>query len=304
MRVALLALLTSLALAAPAAASTFRAPIEPPTIDPGCDFGSTSCAYPDRHHTGIDFLGDDPPNEAVRATADGFVRVAATEDESHGFGHAVILEHRLGDGREVYSLYGHLAEPPALTLGQCVARGASFGIQGDTGDTENVSLHFELKRGARFGPPYGYSARAPEEYGYFDPHDFFGTRAAKDVCTARAAECATGGRVRIVAPKAGAELPRRHVRIAGRALNGPDAAGCPVELALRRDRGYGCAWWRPHHRAAHAACDSRRWFKPARADASGHFEYTLPRALTAGLYRAYARLLGQPRTSVHFRVVE
>src|SRR5215212_3966144 len=96
--------------APPAAADqTFRAPIVPPTIDPGCDYASRGCAYPS-YHAGIDYLGDDPPREVVRATADGIVRVAATTGESHGFGNAVILEHRRAHGgARVYSVYGHLA---------------------------------------------------------------------------------------------------------------------------------------------------------------------------------------------------
>ena len=89
-----IAVVLALTLVPPApAAQTFRAPIVPPTIDPGCDYASRDCAY-SSYHAGIDYLGDDPPREVVRATADGVVRVAATTGESHGFGNAVILEHR------------------------------------------------------------------------------------------------------------------------------------------------------------------------------------------------------------------
>ena len=177
------ALVLALALAVPARADqTFRAPIVPPTIDPGCDYGSRHCAYPS-YHAGIDYLGDDPPREVVRATGDGVVRVAARTSESHGFGNAVILEHRRahGGGR-VYSLYGHLASRPAVRVGDCVRRGSRLGRQGDTGDTANVSLHFEIKRSARFGPPYGYAPGPPGEYGYFDPKSFIGHRRAKTLC--------------------------------------------------------------------------------------------------------------------------
>jgi murein DD-endopeptidase MepM/ murein hydrolase activator NlpD len=183
-RPAAVALALLLAPAAPAAHAdqTFRAPIVPPTVDPGCDYGSRDCAYPS-HHTGIDYRGDDPPHEKVRVTADGIVRVAATSDESHGFGNAVILEHRRArTGRRVYSLYGHLAAKPKVTVGQCVRRGSSLGLQGDSGDTENVSLHFEIKRRPRFGPPYGYSPGPPGDYGYFDPKAFIGHRRAKTLC--------------------------------------------------------------------------------------------------------------------------
>jgi murein DD-endopeptidase MepM/ murein hydrolase activator NlpD len=172
-----------LALAPPAAAEqTFRAPIVPPTIDPGCDYGSRDCAYRS-YHAGIDYLGDDPPHEKVRVSADGIVRVAATSDESHGFGNAVILEHRRArSGHRVYSVYGHLASEPTVRVGQCVRRRSSLGLQGDTGDTSDVSLHFEIKRHLRFGPPYGYAPGPPDDYGYFDPKAFIGHRHAKTLC--------------------------------------------------------------------------------------------------------------------------
>jgi murein DD-endopeptidase MepM/ murein hydrolase activator NlpD len=191
----LLAVALALALAPAAhAAQTFRAPIVPPTIDPGCDYGSRDCAYPS-YHAGIDYLGDDPPREKVRATADGLVRVAAKTDESHGFGNAVILEHRRArDGHRVYSVYGHLASAPSVRVGQCVRRGSSLGLQGDTGDTSDVSLHFEIKRHPRFGPPYGYAPGPPDGYGYFDPKAFIGHRRAKTLCPREAREPARAPR--------------------------------------------------------------------------------------------------------------
>ncbi|HKP91156.1 MAG TPA: M23 family metallopeptidase [Thermoleophilaceae bacterium] len=184
-----------LALAPPAPADqTFRAPIVPPTIDPGCDYASRDCAYPS-YHAGIDYRGDDPPHEVVRATADGVVKVAATRGESHGFGNAVILEHRRPGGGRVYSVYGHLAGRPKVRVDSCVKRGARLGLQGDTGDTENVSLHFEIKARGRFGPPYGYAPGPPGEYGYFDPNAFIGHRRARTLCP-RDRRRPAGGRAR------------------------------------------------------------------------------------------------------------
>ena len=168
--------------ACPAAgASTFRAPIDPPTIDPGCDYGSRSCEY-SSYHAGIDYLGDDPPNEPVMAAADGHVAVAATSSRSHGFGNAVILRHELPGGATVYTLYAHMAAAPKVHVGQCVSGGARLGIQGRSGDTSNVSTHFEFKTKPKFGPPYGYSPGPPDDFGYFDPKSFIGKRKAVDVC--------------------------------------------------------------------------------------------------------------------------
>jgi murein DD-endopeptidase MepM/ murein hydrolase activator NlpD len=94
----------------------------------------------------------------------------------------VILRHRLAHGGTVYSVYGHLASKPRVHAGDCVRRGARLGIQGDTGDTQNVSLHFEIKRAGRFGPPWGYAPGWPDGYGYFDPKSFIGKRRVKRIC--------------------------------------------------------------------------------------------------------------------------
>ena len=95
----------------------------------------------------------------------------------------MILEHRgARNGKRVYSVYGHLASNPKVRVGQCVRRGKSLGLQGDTGDTQNVSLHFEIKRKPHFGPPYGYAPGPPDDYGYFDPKAFVGHRHAKTLC--------------------------------------------------------------------------------------------------------------------------
>jgi hypothetical protein len=298
-----LAVALALVLAPPASAvQTFRAPIVPPTIDPGCDYGSRDCAYPS-YHAGIDYLGDDPPNEVVRATADGEVKVAATVDESHGFGNAVILEHRLADGGgAVYSLYGHLASRPTVRVGQCVTRGSSLGLQGDTGDTSDVSLHFEIKRDARFGPPYGYAPGPPGEYGYFDPKSFIGKRRAKSLCRRVPPGCVRSGAVRIGHPREGAELARESLLVTGRARAGAAAAGCRVELALRRKRTRGCSWWRPQHGSVQRGCRPPRWFTAATVSRRGTWRYRVPRPLPAGRYAVLARLVDQPSVLTRFKL--
>ena len=264
-------LVAALAALAPsaAAAATFRAPVDPPTIEPGCDYGDTACLDTSRRHAGVDYLPDDA-DEPILASADGIVRVAARagSDASHDFGNVVVLEHTLPDGDRVSTLYAHIREAPSVGRGDCVRRGARLGTMGSTGAAANVHLHFEVKERPIVGPPYGYTAGDPTEEGYRDPKLFVGRREAAQLCIAERPEdpdldsdpgsdCAAGG-PRSSLP-AVARSPKE-LRSSGRVRRLP--AGCRVQVMLeRRDfRRARCAFWRQSRRRMEwRACDDRLW---------------------------------------------
>jgi hypothetical protein len=250
-----MALVAALTATAPAAsAATFAAPVEPATIEPGCDYGDTECLDPGRRHAGVDYLPDDS-TEPVLAAADGVVRIAAVagSDASHDFGNVVVLEHALPGGGRVSTVYAHLREAPAVERGDCVPRRARLGIMGRTGAAANVHLHFEVKSEPRLGPPYGYTAGDPADQGYFDPKDFVGRRTAEDVCAGEPepgpvelpieSDCTRGD------PRAAFATPLRsgrELRAAGRVRRLP--ARCRIELSLVRTAGERCAYWRASKR--------------------------------------------------------
>ena len=120
--------LAAVACPAPAAAATFAAPVEPATIEPGCGYAGRDCLDGSRYHAGVDYHLPDDADEAVLASADGHVAVAARADEaaSHDFGNVVVLEHALPGGGRISTAYAHLREPPAVAAGACGVAEASL----------------------------------------------------------------------------------------------------------------------------------------------------------------------------------
>jgi murein DD-endopeptidase MepM/ murein hydrolase activator NlpD len=103
-------------------------PMGTPPADP---FGPRG----NRFHTGIDYPA--PMGTPVAAAGDGTVVSAGAVA---GYGKLVVLAH----GSGVTSWYGHLSRI-LVSPGQRVARGATVGLVGATGDATGPHLHFEVR---------------------------------------------------------------------------------------------------------------------------------------------------------------
>jgi murein DD-endopeptidase MepM/ murein hydrolase activator NlpD len=86
-------------------------------------------------HSGLDLAS---ANTRVGAAADGVV--AAVGHGTTGYGNYVILVH----GGGLLTLYGHLAVT-TVKVGDHVAQGQQLGIEGTTGNSTGVHLHFEVR---------------------------------------------------------------------------------------------------------------------------------------------------------------
>jgi hypothetical protein len=131
---------TLAALRAPPPVSPVRlaAPLD---VDPTDGFGPRG----GRFHAGLDFPA--PNGTPVAAAGDGLVVGAGWWDG--GFGKTVQLVHDQGG---VTTIYAHLSEL-RVKAGQRVARGATIGLVGATGDATGPHLHFEVRlRGAAVDP--------------------------------------------------------------------------------------------------------------------------------------------------------
>jgi murein DD-endopeptidase MepM/ murein hydrolase activator NlpD len=120
-------------------AGRFAYPIQGATLTQG--FGPSSLAlepamfgFP-HFHTGLDLAS---PNPTITAAADGVVAVVGSG--TTGYGNYVIIIHRDG----FVTLYGHLTLA-TVTAGQQVVRGQQIGIEGSTGASTGVHLHFEVR---------------------------------------------------------------------------------------------------------------------------------------------------------------
>lgn len=299
---------------APAGAATFAAPVQPATIENGCDYGDGECFDTSRRHAGVDYLPDDS-SEPILASADGFVRVVAAEssDESHDFGNVVVLEHTLPGGGHVSTVYAHLRDLPRLRAGDCVARGARLGTMGSTGAAANVHLHFEVKERPILGPPYGYTNGDPDDDGYFDPRSFVGKREAMDLCAPEvtpldpepgpdpvsdsASDCRAGD--------PSASLPAvahaaRVTRASGRVRR--LAGGCRIQVSLLRRGGGRCAYWRQSRRRMEwRACASPLWTSAtfSRSGGVARWNHRFAARLVRGDYELRLRLVdGRGRVHV------
>jgi len=103
----------------------------------------------------------------VFAVADGVV----VDSFLAGWGNLIRVEHRLADGLEFWSLYGHLDER-YVRVGETVSRGQTIATVGSTG-TVSPHLHFELRK-APF-PAAEFPCSRTEwqvRANYYDPGEF------------------------------------------------------------------------------------------------------------------------------------
>jgi murein DD-endopeptidase MepM/ murein hydrolase activator NlpD len=86
-------------------------------------------------HTGLDLAS---PNLRIGAAADGVV--AAVGSGTTGYGNYVIIAHGAG----LVTLYGHLSVT-MVRVGDTVAQGQQIGVEGSTGASTGLHLHFEVR---------------------------------------------------------------------------------------------------------------------------------------------------------------
>ncbi len=94
-------------------------------------------------HTGIDIT---PKNEAdTSITPIGPGEVVTVGAPPSTYGHYIVIKHTLADGREVFSKYAHLQEPPNFAKGANIyGTDTVIGIMGDTGSAKGAHLHLEV----------------------------------------------------------------------------------------------------------------------------------------------------------------
>ena len=96
----------------------------------------------------------------VYAPANGQVKYSAYQSGSYGYGHVVVIEHRLPDNTYVCSVLGHLRKANLVARGTDVAKGQLIGyISNDprqNGGYNFAHLHFGIRSG-----PYS-TARDPD----------------------------------------------------------------------------------------------------------------------------------------------
>ena len=122
----------------------------------GYAYGSTAANSLQVHH-GIDI--ENPTGTWIRAVGDGVVFYAGTDlsvqfgPRLDFYGNLVVIKHTVTapDGRDLYSLYGHLSDID-VEPGQEITAGETIGAVGATGVAFGAHLHIEV----RIANPYDY----------------------------------------------------------------------------------------------------------------------------------------------------
>lgn len=131
-------------------------------------------------HTGEDWNGVGGGNtddgDPVYAVANGRVESAGSYP---AWGNIVVIEHRLPEGRQVWSQYAHLAEMH-VRAGDVVRRGQQIGTIGHMIDaagkpTGAAHLHFELRAQYLLPNQWGLSKADVLRY-YLYPREYIATR--------------------------------------------------------------------------------------------------------------------------------
>jgi len=135
--------------------------------------------FPISGHTGVDLATvGNAAGEPVRAIATGRVVFRQDGIAATGWGHIVRIEHRLPEGGFIYSQYAHLQENSVQVTCGDINIGDIIGRVGNTGNSTNPHLHFEVKRIDTSGCGYLPDARCAGDSfaNYFSPLQFVADR--------------------------------------------------------------------------------------------------------------------------------
>lgn len=134
----------------PDAGRSFRFPLTN-TNTPYYKYGTMYSAKSRWHgkpHPGVDF--HDYEGAPVYAVGEGVV--IRNSFDPNGYGHYLVIEHRLVNDCSIWTLYAHLANGNLPRIGTRIAGdNVAIGQEGCTGAAGLPHLHFEVKRTAQLG---------------------------------------------------------------------------------------------------------------------------------------------------------
>jgi hypothetical protein len=152
----------------------FRFPLDE-TETPYYKFGnlySPRSSWAGKPHPGVDFHERKGAN--VYAIGEGTVIV--NRFDARGYGHYLMIEHRLTTGQKVWSLYGHLqVDDQTFTSPRVGAKiegeDVVIGKEGETGAAGVPHVHFEMKKSDELSLYPMINEFNLRDY-FYDPYDF------------------------------------------------------------------------------------------------------------------------------------
>lgn len=95
-----------------------------------------------KKHTGVDFPA--PSGTPIKAVGSGTV---VESGWNNSYGNQIVIKH--SDGK--YTQYGHMKAPSRFKVGDAVRTGQEIGQVGSTGNSTGPHLHFEARKGPKYG---------------------------------------------------------------------------------------------------------------------------------------------------------
>ena len=152
-------------------------PVQNYTSSVALGFGDPNPSYGNERHLGEDVVGT--AGTPVQAAGAGTVMLARTWKSCPNWGYILVMEHTIGNGSKISTIYGHLdPSTVAVTEGQTIAQGTVLGRTGSYPCWQD-HLHFGIRVGP-FGsgigvyPPWlaGYLAQVDFPAAYCEPSTF------------------------------------------------------------------------------------------------------------------------------------
>lgn len=124
------------------------------------------------YHSGCDLsTGTGTRGAPLYSICNGTVIDKGTQ--SGGYGNFIIIKD---DQSDYAFLFGHMADPSTLEIGQKVQLGQQFGIEGTTGNSTGLHVHIDMQNYVKNGNKWIYNASNPDLWGsvYLPAPDYMG----------------------------------------------------------------------------------------------------------------------------------
>ncbi|NLB70858.1 MAG: peptidoglycan DD-metalloendopeptidase family protein [Chloroflexi bacterium] len=99
-------------------------------------------------HNGLDCKPINGTDTSIHPIGPGkvvMIKTSKNKDGSYsGYGHHIVIEHQLADGRKIRSTYAHMAEASPMKVGDTVDHDSVLGIMGSTGQSTGPHLHLDI----------------------------------------------------------------------------------------------------------------------------------------------------------------
>jgi murein DD-endopeptidase MepM/ murein hydrolase activator NlpD len=97
-------------------------------------------------HSGMDILPSQNTDGDIAVKAIGPGKVVKVSNNDGGYGNYIVIEHKLSNEKNIYSLYAHLDKKPSIREGEIVDNSTTLGNMGSSGRSTGTHLHLQIMK--------------------------------------------------------------------------------------------------------------------------------------------------------------